>query len=39
MASFILAFSNIQCMLDYEVICRCYDEWNKMGSTMKCDIE
>jgi hypothetical protein len=39
MAPFKLAFSKIQCMLDYEVICRCYDEWNKKGLTIKHDIE
>jgi hypothetical protein len=39
MAPFILAFLEFQCMLDYEVVGRYYDEWNKRGSTIKRDIE
>jgi hypothetical protein len=39
MTSFYISFSKIQCMLNYEAVCRCYDEWNKKGSTIKRDIE
>jgi hypothetical protein len=39
MALFYISFSKIQCMLDYEGICKCYDEWNKRGSNIKRDIE
>ncbi len=38
-APFQINFSKIQCMLDQEVVCKCYDKWNKRGSTIKRDIK
>jgi hypothetical protein len=38
MAPFILAFQ-IQCMLDYDVVCSCYDERNGRIQTIEHDIE